>query len=651
MVKLVVAAGLVLAALLLGDSVRARPTDTIVPQDLVFVTDDDADPVDGCDEIRIVHATTGAKIDRSHYGISPGRLAATSDGRLVLSVLNNDNKSLGGWVRVMVRQTGERPNWASKDVSYDVPWGGPAAISPDDKTMLIALKRFEVEKHDVADITLNSLGRPTGRIGDVQAAEIVFSPDSRLAYLIDLDGEVQVLDVATMQAVGAAMPYTPVQVNRSWRMRNTFASISPDGRYLVINTRGPNINVLDLAERRSALVETPELTASYDVEFNYATPDENLLAVHGDRNVVVYRFRGIEAPELLARAGIPGQPVAQGGFEGPIPRHIYEMQRRNSLAWTGRGDGVIVAIGGEREFRIMDWRPGAPQALRRRIDFDGCTTDIRALSAQLDVVTVNKPRVPPTPTPTVKPTNTPAPPTSTPTAAPTDTPTLTPSSTPTPTLTVTPTPRPLCLPVLLRERCTPDKQRTDVALVIDASSSMLLPTSTGRTKLASATEAAGIFLDQLHLGTGDQAAVVAFNADADLLQTLTADRGALDGALASIQSALQTCLVCGVDVGATELTSDRRNPDNTPVMVVLTDGLSNPRPASEAVVRAAEAKERGVVVYTIGLGDTVDFEALEQIASEPDYFYRAPNAEDLADIYRQIAVEIPCPKEAFWGRR
>jgi Mg-chelatase subunit ChlD len=106
-----------------------------------------------------------------------------------------------------------------------------------------------------------------------------------------------------------------------------------------------------------------------------------------------------------------------------------------------------------------------------------------------------------------------------------------------------------------------------------------------------------------------------------------------------------------VDVGATELASDRRDLDNTPVMIVLTDGLSNPRPASEAVTRAGEAKRKGVVIYTIGLGDTLDFEALRQIASEPDHFYHAPRGEQLADIYRQIAVEIPCPAGQFWPWR
>ena len=53
------------------------------------------------------------------------------------------------------------------------------------------------------------------------------------------------------------------------------------------------------------------------------------------------------------------------------------------------------------------------------------------------------------------------------------------------------------------------------------------------------------------------------------------------------------------------------------------------------------------------LGKTADLNVVEliQMASRPEYFYRAPDGEDLSAIYRTIAVEIPCPAERFWGRR
>jgi hypothetical protein len=272
--------------------------------------------------------------------------------------------------------------------------------------------------------------------------------------------------------------------------------------------------------------------------------------------------------------------------------------------WTGSGEHLVAASGrGLAEFAVIEVSEEG-----RRIEV------VRWLTAcpygpnlPEDIFTFNGLLTPPV-TPTL-------PPTATATPTPTDVPSSPspmPSQSPAPSPTGTPAP--IYLPILLRESCTPAQQRTDVDV-------------------------------------GDQAAIVSFNADATLRAELTADRASLDAALASITPASQTCLVCGVDAGADELASSRRRADNTPLLIVLTDGLSNPRPASEAVERAAEAKAAGVVIHTIGLGDTLDFEALEAMATEPDDFHRAPDGEDLAAIYAQIAVEIPCPPSRLWGRR
>ncbi len=171
------------------------------------------------------------------------------------------------------------------------------------------------------------------------------------------------------------------------------------------------------------------------------------------------------------------------------------------------------------------------------------------------------------------------------------------------------------------------------------------------TKLDAAIAAAQAFVDQLALDSGDQVAIVSFNAMARLEHALTADRDAIRFALSEIRTERQTCIVCGVSAAADELASDRTIKSNRAVMVLLTDGRSNPRPVSEAVTEAERLKADGAVIFTIGLGNELDDAALEHIASRPEYFYRAPKAEDLTSIYRAIAVEIPCPMESYWGRR
>ncbi len=381
-----------------------------------------------------------------------------------------------------------------------------------------------------------------------------------------------------------------------------------------------------------------------------------MLAINGHDRVGVFSLTA--DGQLRLEASYAVRPVR---MEEPLPL----PWRSASIAWTGRGDGIIAAHDSAKEFRVLDFVPsnlaGNGGRLSLRFDLDSCEVADRT-QLPIDVLTLNDRLPTDTPTPTPTPTDTPTQ-TATPSPAPTETPsptatwTLTPAPSPTPpptaapTATATPAPAPVYLPLALREACVPEQRRVDAVLVIDASTSMEDPTAAGRPKITAAIEAARGFLDQLQPGRGDQAAVVAFNAGATLLQGLTGDRAALDAALAQVAIAPQTCLVCGVEAAAVELAGPRRRAENAATMIVLTDGRSNPRPAAEAVARAEAAKAVGVNVFTIGLGNDVDAEALLAMASRPGYAYRAPDAEDLAAIYRAIAVAIPCPPVAFWGGR
>jgi Ca-activated chloride channel homolog len=249
------------------------------------------------------------------------------------------------------------------------------------------------------------------------------------------------------------------------------------------------------------------------------------------------------------------------------------------------------------------------------------------------------------------PTETPtASPTAVPTTAPTNTLTSTPTTTPTPSPTRAPTP--IFLPLLLRESCAEGQVHADVVLVIDASTTMRDErTGAGRSKLDAAKEAVRLFLANLNLTGGDQAAIVQFNADAKVLQELTRNRADLDASLAQISVAQQTRIQGGIAVALEELKSARHAPANNRAMVVLTDGKNNPEPVAVAEAEAAAAKADGIRLFTIGLGADAEQDALRRMASSPtDYFY-APDGEDLLHIYEQIAHAIPCPPELFWGRR
>lgn len=260
----------------------------------------------------------------------------------------------------------------------------------------------------------------------------------------------------------------------------------------------------------------------------------------------------------------------------------------------------------------------------------------------------------PTPAPSATETALPTPSAaSTATLTPTASPTLTPTPISTATASSTALPRSLFLPLLLWERCSPESRRVDAVLVLDASRSMMDPDGPGstRSKLEAAKAAAAAFLDVLRLDLGDQAAVVSFNERGVLDLGLSADRLALDHALDGIAVAAQTCIACGLDVAAAELLGPRHRAGQAQVMVLLTDGRSNPQPAAVAVQRAAAAKLAGLRVYTVGLGDDIDEDALRAMASEAAGYFHAPSGRELAAIYRDIAIDLPCPPAAFWSGR
>ena len=64
----------------------------------------------------------------------------------------------------------------------------------------------------------------------------------------------------------------------------------------------------------------------------------------------------------------------------------------------------------------------------------------------------------------------------------------------------------------------------------------------------------------------------------------------------------------------------------------------------------AEVRDIGLRLYTIALGGDVDAAALVRMAGDARRYHIAPDSATLAAIYAEIAQEIACPVEAFWGQ-
>jgi len=145
-----------------------------------------------------------------------------------------------------------------------------------------------------------------------------------------------------------------------------------------------------------------------------------------------------------------------------------------------------------------------------------------------------------------------------------------------------------------------------------------------------------------------QVAVVRYDREAEVVRELTRVKASIEAAIRSLHVRSGTHIDKGLRTALEELQSARHIERNTPVLVLLTDGVQTGTPGEE-LRAAAEVRAAGVRVYAIGLGADVDEAAMRAIAGADNRYYYAPDSADLAKIYSEIARDLTCP--GTWGGR
>jgi len=175
------------------------------------------------------------------------------------------------------------------------------------------------------------------------------------------------------------------------------------------------------------------------------------------------------------------------------------------------------------------------------------------------------------------------------------------------------------------------EQQVTTVLVIDRSGSM----SGG--KIAGACQAANTFVSLMRQGK-DAVGLIAFSSGVDRLQSPTGDKGTLTSYINSLAAGGNTAFYDAIYQAVADLSSasGRR------VVLALTDGKDNQSRHSlrEAV---AFARDKGVSIYTIGLGSWLDLDrrGLQQIAKETGgEYHETPSPDELAALYRRIAEQV-----------
>lgn len=175
------------------------------------------------------------------------------------------------------------------------------------------------------------------------------------------------------------------------------------------------------------------------------------------------------------------------------------------------------------------------------------------------------------------------------------------------------------------------KGKADILLVVDYSASML-----EQGKFDAAQGAVRQFLDNVDFSL-HRVGLVPFSNSAYVAQPLTQNRDYLDLALKNSGGP-----VGGTNIGEAIATADREmystgRRDAVWIIVLLTDGQSAVDPMRRA---AAQARDRGMVLFTIGLGQDVAEAELKAIATTPAHYHFAPDAASLTQIYLDIAAMI-----------
>jgi Ca-activated chloride channel family protein len=175
-----------------------------------------------------------------------------------------------------------------------------------------------------------------------------------------------------------------------------------------------------------------------------------------------------------------------------------------------------------------------------------------------------------------------------------------------------------------------DRRLANVVLAVDASASM------GKAKTGKVARAIEAFLESLP--RRDRVGLIAFNDHVTTvvsLARLAANEHALRDALAGSAPGGRRALYEAIAEGVRQAAS--KGSSRTKALVVITDGKDDSSSLDlEALTRLI--RHSGVRIFTVALGSKADRDALEKIATASRGKAFTTSADDLEDVYRDIAL-------------
>lgn len=161
------------------------------------------------------------------------------------------------------------------------------------------------------------------------------------------------------------------------------------------------------------------------------------------------------------------------------------------------------------------------------------------------------------------------------------------------------------------DTCTVSKA-VELVLVLDDSWSMTNHTSEGKTIIDKMLETLELGDDKISIG------VVFFSNSSHIQLQFSTDVNAIEGAVGTWLGRGYTYMEKGLDTATEMLTQSNR--DTKKFIVFFTDG-ENARGKAEAKAAADRARRQGIEIYALGIGNGVDRDTVNAIASEPQATY------------------------------
>ncbi|HUQ85703.1 MAG TPA: VWA domain-containing protein [Candidatus Limnocylindrales bacterium] len=188
---------------------------------------------------------------------------------------------------------------------------------------------------------------------------------------------------------------------------------------------------------------------------------------------------------------------------------------------------------------------------------------------------------------------------------------------------------------------------SDTMLVIDKSGSMSVAADVN--KISQAKIAAKNYVDIISQQTSNTIGLVSYENTATVNSPLTTDYASVKSQIDTLTAIGSTCTECGILKANQEIA--KSNSANKKVVVLLTDGIANFVEGDSNQVATALAEQRavaaavagnaakGTVFYTIGLGQQINAQFLQQIANATGgKYFASPTGDQLNAIYQQISV-------------